>query len=86
MDERMDDANAQMGSIETELRTLTELVGEVARNQRRTDEQLSRLIEAQERTAQQIAQISGHTNETDARLDRLATMIELHVTNGHGQT
>ena len=47
---------------------------------------MNRLAEAQARTAEQIAQISGHTNETDARLDRLATMIELHVTNGHGQT
>jgi ABC-type transporter Mla subunit MlaD len=47
---------------------------------------MNRLAEAQARTAEQIAQISGHANETDARLDRLATMIELHVTNGHGQT
>jgi methyl-accepting chemotaxis protein len=44
---------------------------------------MNRLADAQERTAQQIAQQQTHANETDARLDRLAALVERHIEDEH---
>ena len=42
-DERMDRTHSRMDALESNLSALTDIVGEVARNQRRTDEQLNNL-------------------------------------------
>jgi len=43
IDERLDDNNSRVSTIEANLSALSDIVAEVAKNQRRTDEQLNNL-------------------------------------------
>ena len=59
--------------------------------QSRTDSQIAALVESQKRSDGQIAALTltvdtfvGNQSEIDARLDRLAALVERHVSNGHG--
>lgn len=65
-------AQMQTQFIEICTRTMTGL----AEAQARTERTMTGLAEAQARTNERVSQ-------TDARLDRLAALIEQHVTEGH---
>jgi len=79
-DERLNDLTAQVAETNRLMQLQAETQSQFIEIVTVT---MNRLAEAQERTAQQIAQISGHANETDARLDRLAALVERHIEDEH---
>ncbi len=59
MDERMDRSGSRMDMFAANLSALSEIVGEVARNQKRTDEQLNNLASLVERYIRE-----GHNDQS----------------------
>jgi uncharacterized coiled-coil protein SlyX len=49
IDERLDDQDSRINTVETNLSALSDIVAEVAKNQKRTDEQLNNLAALIER-------------------------------------
>jgi uncharacterized coiled-coil protein SlyX len=49
IDERLDDQDSRINTVETKLSALSDIVAEVAKNQKRTDEQLNNLAALVER-------------------------------------
>ena len=59
IDERLDDYNSRTDTLEANLSALSDIVAEVAKNQRRTDEQLNILTANQRRTDEQLNNLAG---------------------------
>jgi archaellum component FlaC len=72
IDERLDDNNSRSDAIEANLSALSDIVAEVAKNQRRTDEQLNNLTINQKRT--------------DEQLNNLAILVERYISGGGNQS
>jgi uncharacterized coiled-coil protein SlyX len=65
IDERLDGHDSRMNTFEANLSALSDIVAEVAKNQRRTDEQLNSLAANQRRT--------------DEQLNSLAALVERYI-------
>ena len=93
MDERLDDHHSRLSTLETNLSALSDIVAEVAKSQRRTDEQLKivaasqrqteeqlKIVAASQRqTEEQLKIVSANQRRTDEQLNSLAATVERYI-------